>query len=77
MIDRHYNSLARYRPLQPTLYAVQSEGRLLICFLHFEANRLILRPRNHNYPVRLLEFSIHEQPTDRIVGRICYIASQY
>ncbi len=77
VIDRHYTSLARYRPLQPTLSAVHTEGRRLLCFLHFEANRLILRPRNHNYPVRLLEFSIHEQPTDRIVGRICYIASQY
>jgi len=77
VIDRHYNSLARYRPLQPTLYAVQTADRLHICFLHFEANRLVLRPRNHNYPVRLVELSIHEQPTDRIVGRVCYIASEY
>ena len=76
VMDRHYNSLARYRPLQPTLYAVQTEDRLHICFLHFEANRLVLRPRNHNYPVRLVELSIHEQPTDRIVGRVCYIASE-
>ncbi len=77
VIDRHYNSLARYRPLQSTIYAVQTEARLHICFLHFEANRLVLRPRNHNHPVHLLELSIHEQPTDRIVGRVCYIASEY
>lgn len=77
VIDRHYHSLAHYRPLQPTLYAVHMMDRLHICFLSFESNRLVLRPRNHNYPVRLVELSIHEQPTDRIVGRICYIASEY
>lgn len=77
VIDRHYNSLARYRPLQPTIYAVHSAERLYICFLHFEADRLVVRPRNRNYPVRLLELSVHEQPTDRIVGRVCYIASEH
>ncbi len=77
VIDRHYNSLARYRPLQPTVYAVHSAERLYLCFLHFEANRLVLRPRNRNYPVRLVELLMHEQPTDRIVGRVCYIASEY
>lgn len=76
VIDRHYNSLARYRPLQQTVYAVQTADRLHICFLHFESNRLILRPRNHNYPVHLVELSIREQPVDRIVGRVCYIASE-
>ncbi len=77
VLDRHYNSLARYRPLQPTIYAVHSAERLYICFLHFEADRLVIRPRSRNYPVRLLELSIHEQPTDRIVGRVCYIACEY
>lgn len=76
VIDRHYNSLARYRPLQPTIYAVHSAERLYICYLHYESNRLVLRPRNVNYPVRLVELAIHEQPTDRIVGRVCYIASE-
>jgi transcriptional regulator with XRE-family HTH domain len=77
VVDRHYNSLARYRPMQPTMYAVHSDGRLHVCFLNFEANRLILRPRNLASSVRLIELAPYEQPSDRIVGRICYVATTY
>jgi len=77
IIDRHYNSLARYRPMLPTIYAVHTDDRLHVCFLNFEANRLILRPRNLASPVRLIELAPHEQPSDRIVGRICYVATVY
>jgi hypothetical protein len=77
VIDRHYNSLARYRPLLSTLYAVHSADRLHICFLHYDVNCLVLRPLNHDYPVHLVEMSAHEQPSDRIVGRVCFIASEY
>ncbi len=77
VIDRHYNSLVRYRPMQPTMYAVHTNERLHACFLNFEANRLILRPRNLASPVQLIELALHEQPSDRIVGRICYVATAY
>ena len=77
VLDRQYNSLAAYRPMQPTLYAVYAASRLHICFLGFEASRLILRPNSINAPVHLLELLPHEQPSDRIVGRVCYITTAY
>lgn len=77
VIDRHYNSLAPYRPLRPTIYAVVDAGRLHISFLQFDADRLVLRPYAPESPVRLLELAAQERPSDRIIGRVCYIASEY
>lgn len=77
VIDRHYNSLALYRSQPPAVYAVYSSDALHLCFLEFESNRLILRPRNHQIPVRRIELAAHEQPTDRIVGRVCYVLSEF
>jgi transcriptional regulator with XRE-family HTH domain len=76
VIDRHYNSLALYRAQSPTIYAIATAEMLNLCFLEFEANRLILRPRNFQFPVRLLELGPHEKPVDRIVGRVCYVLSE-
>src|SRR5487761_1241913 len=76
VIDRHYNSLAVYRLQQPSVYAVHIADTLYLSFLELDANRLILRPRNHPFPIRLAELAPHEQPADRIVGRICYVLSE-
>jgi len=76
VIDRHYNSPALYRAHSPTIYAIGASGILHLCFLEFEANRIILRPRNHQFPVHLLELGRHEKPADRILGRICYALSE-
>lgn len=76
VLDRHYNSLALYRPQSPTIYAVGVSGALHLCFLEYESNRLILRPRNHQFPVRLLELTAHEKPAEHIVGRVCYVLSE-
>ncbi len=77
VIDRHYNSLAHYRSQPPTIYAVHTPEALHMCFLEFDANTLILRPRNQQIPVRLIELSSNEQPGDRIVGRVCYVLSEF
>ena len=77
VIDRHYNSLALYRSQSPAIYAVHASDALHLCFLEFEANRLILRPRNHQIPVRLIELASNEQPADHIVGRVCYVLSEF
>jgi hypothetical protein len=77
VIDRHYNSLALYRTQTPTVYAVHAAGALHICFLEFDDNTLILRPRNPQIPVRLIELSTNEQPGDHIVGRVCYVLSEF
>jgi len=76
VIDRHYNSLAPYRSQSPSMYAVRSSDALHLCFLELEGNRLILRPRNHQVPVRLIEVAANEQPADHIVGRVCYVLSE-
>jgi hypothetical protein len=77
VLDRHYNTLALYRSQAPTVYAVHAADALHICFLEFDANILVLRPRNSQMPVRLVELESHEQPGDRIVGRVCYVLSEF
>jgi hypothetical protein len=77
VIDRHYNSLAPYRLQPPTVYAVRGSDTLHLCFLEFEAERLVLRPRNQRIPVLLMALVANEQPADRIVGRVCYVLSEF
>jgi hypothetical protein len=77
VIDRHYNSLAPYRLQFPTIYAVRGSDALHLCFLEYEANRLIVRPWNQQIPILLIALAPSEQPADRIVGRICYVLSEF
>ncbi len=77
VIDRHYNSPALYRSQSPNIYAVHTPEGLRLTFLEFDANTLILRPRNQQIPVRLIELSPNEQPGDYIVGRVCYVLSEF
>ena len=76
VIDRHYNSLTPYRLQPPTVYAVRGSDALHLCFLEYEADRLVLRPRNQQIPVLLIALAANEQPADRIVGRVCYVRSE-
>ena len=76
VIDRHYNSLLRYNPAKPTLYAVHYANALLIRYLDFEANRLILRPHSPAHPVILLELGANETPQDYVTGRVCLLLTQ-
>lgn len=73
VIDRHYTSLVRYQPAKPTLYAVRDAHTLLIRYVDFEANRLVLRPHNPAYPVVLLELGSNETPSDYVIGRACFL----
>lgn len=77
VIDRHYNSLAPYRSQPPTVFAVRGSDALHLCFLEFEADRLIVRPRNQQIPLLLIVLGANEQPADRIVGRVCYVLSEF
>lgn len=76
VIDRHYNSLALYRSKQPSIYAVYAGHALHLCFLEQDKNRLILRPRDHNMPIRVIELSSSQKASDRIVGRVCYLLAE-
>ena len=76
LIDRHYNSLMPYRLNRPNLYAVREGSRLLLRYVDFIANRLVLRPHNIGYPVDLLEVEPGESPSDLITGRVALIINE-
>jgi hypothetical protein len=76
LIDRHYTSLMPYRPNRPNLYAVRHGSHLMLRYLDFVANRLVLRPHNIAFPVDLLEMGSSEPPSELIVGRIVLILNE-
>ena len=73
VLDRHYNSLAPYRPQERTLYAVRSGSGLMLRFLEFDDTRLILRPISLDFPVQLIALADNESPSDYIVGRVSLV----
>ena len=76
LIDRHYNSLMPYRPNRPNLYAVRHGSQLMLRYVDYVANRLVLRPHNIVFPVDLLEVNPGEPPSELIVGRIALILNE-
>lgn len=76
LIDRHYNSLMPYRPNRPNLYAVRSASHLILRYIDFVANRLVLRPHSIAFPVDLIEVSPGESPADLITGRVVLILNE-
>jgi len=77
LIDRHYNSLLPYRPNRPNLYAVRHGHHLVLRYLDFLVNRLVLRPHNLAFPVDLLEIPPGETPGDLIVGRAVLVLNEF
>jgi len=76
VIDRHYNSLAPYRALEPTLYAVRYGGGLLLRYVEFAEGCLILRPPAMDCAVQLVPVGPDEMPSDHIGGRVCLLIQQ-
>ena len=76
VIDRHFNSLAVWKPPYPNLYGVRVGSRMLFRHVNFEASRLILRPRSFDYPVELIELASQESPSDLLVGRVCFCLAE-
>jgi hypothetical protein len=76
LLDRHYNSLAAYRPNRPNLYAIRHGSHLVLRYVDFVANRLVLRPHNIAFPVDLLEVEPGESPGDLIAGRVALIVNE-
>jgi transcriptional regulator with XRE-family HTH domain len=76
LIDRHYNSLMPYRPNRPNLYAVRNGSHLLLRYVDFVANRLVLRPHNIAFPVDLIEIESGEPPSELIAGRVALILNE-
>ncbi len=76
LLDRHYNSLMPYRNSRPNLYAVRQEGHLLLRYVDFILNRMVLRPHNVAFPVDLVEPGPNESPGDLIAGRVVLILNE-
>ena len=76
VLDRHYNSLAGYRPNRNNIYAVRSGNQLWLRYVDFLANRLVLRPHNLAFPLDVLELPPGESPGDMISGRVVLIFNQ-
>jgi transcriptional regulator with XRE-family HTH domain len=76
LIDRHYNSLASYRLNRPNLFAVRHGSHLILRYVDFVADRLVLRPHNLAFPVELIELDPGESPNHLIAGRIAVIQNQ-
>jgi hypothetical protein len=76
VLDRHYNSLAAYRPPQPNLYGIRVGSQMLFRHVTFESSRLVLRPRALSWPVELIELASQESPADLLVGRVCLCISE-
>ncbi|MDR3725212.1 MAG: helix-turn-helix domain-containing protein [Terracidiphilus sp.] len=76
LIDRHYVSLMPYRPGWPNVYAVRLGNRLVLRYVDFVANRLVLRPHNLAYPVDLIEVEVGETPSASLAGRVALILNQ-
>jgi hypothetical protein len=76
LVDRHYTSLIPYRPNRASVYAVRQGTHLVLRYLDFVANRLVLRPHNLVYPVDLIEVGAGESPADLIAGRVVLILNE-
>ncbi len=76
LLDRHYNSLMPYRCTSTNLYAVRQGAHLILRYVDFLSNHLVLRPHNIAFPVDLIEVLPGESPTDLIAGRIALILNQ-
>lgn len=76
ILDRHYNTLAPYRVHRPTLYAVRHGARILLRYLEFQQNQLILRPLNLVFPVDLIEVGSAAAASEHIVGRVLLLLNE-
>lgn len=68
-LDRHYNSLAPYRPGAPTLFAIGLGNTVMIRYVTLDGGRLVLRPYSLRHPVELLDLQPGETAYDLLVGR--------
>lgn len=73
LVDRHYNALRPYRRGTPNIYAVDSNGKLLIRYVELQESQLLLRPHNQQQPLGSLTIAPGRSAADYLVGRICHV----
>jgi hypothetical protein len=76
LLDRHYNVLTPYRLNRPNLYAMRHGAHLILRYVDFVGDRLVLRPHNIAFPVDILEVDPGESPGNLIVGRVALILNE-
>jgi hypothetical protein len=76
LVDRHYTSIAAYRPNRPNVYAVRHGSHLALRYVDFLAGRLVLRPHNVAFPLDLIEVDQDQSPGDFLAGRVALILNE-
>jgi len=76
LIDRHYNSLAAYRPGRANVYAVRHGSHLTLRYVDFLSDRMVLRPHNIAFPVDVIQLELGEAVGDMLAGRIALIVNE-
>ncbi len=76
LLDRHYNSLRPYHKNDQNLYAVRKSRGLVVRYVEPGDRILVLRSHNPDTPVEVMPILEGLSPSDLIVGRVAYIASE-
>ena len=76
ILDRHYNSLAVWKPPHPNLYGVRVGSQMAFRYVSFEASSLVLRPRALDYPIEIIELTDQGTPSDLLIGRVCLCVTE-
>jgi len=73
VLDRHHNTLDAKRT---GLYAVRRGERIVLRYVAFQEDRLILRPHNLHHKIELVEVDPDKSPNDWIVGRAVFVLNR-
>lgn len=73
LIDRHYNSLKPYRRGESNMYAVAKNSHCTVKYVELAGKHLVLRPHNQAYPVEVMPMAEGKNPSDYLIGRVCYV----
>jgi hypothetical protein len=76
LLDRHYNSLAPYRPDRRNLYAVRQGAHLILRHAEILSGRLVLRPHNVAFSVELIDVDSGASAQDFLAGRVAMIFNE-
>ncbi len=76
LLDRHYNSLAPYRPGRPNLYAVRHGAHLRLRYAQLQFGRLVLRPLSLAAPIELIDSGPPNALADLVAGRVALLQNE-
>ena len=77
LLDRHYTSLKFYREAERNLYGIRAGAGMVVRYVEFAANRLILRPRRLEFGLESIEVEGEETASSLVVGRVVVVVNEY